>query len=232
MMNMTHNDKLTWRQATARIVASVALGLAIAAVIASSHGSASAARADPAPPGTAASELDVLLTAPIDETAPSGVEAGFAGASADADGIRLLGHNAGRSRPHALRLGARQRRRLQRPQQREGGGRHDVLETLPPEGITVSASDIDGWTLYGFAANDVVGVDVVLGGKPQPATMLKNGYAAASGPPAWAMRRCSSCTTPTVPWTRLRTPCELPALQRRGRALVTPAPGAVTQSAR
>ena len=182
MMNMTHNDKLTWRQATARIVASVALGLAIAAVIASSHGSASAARADPAPPGTAASELGVLRTAPIDETAPSGVEAGFAGASADADGIRLLGHNAGGL---DLTLYASARANggaCNALSNAKGAAGTTCFENLPPEGITISASDIDGWTLYGFAANDVVGVDVVLGGKPQPATMLKNGYAADLGP--------------------------------------------------
>jgi hypothetical protein len=56
------------------------------------------------------------------------------------------------------------------------------VETIPPEGITIGASDVDGWTLYGFAADDVVGVDVVIGGKAQAATMLQNAYAADLGP--------------------------------------------------
>ena len=77
----------------------------------------------------------------------------------------MLGHNAGGLDLDALRLRARQRRSLQCPQQREGGAGTICFETIPPEGITVGASDVDGWTLYGFAADDVVGVDVVLGGK-------------------------------------------------------------------
>ena len=55
------------------------------------------------------------------------------------------------------------------------------IESIPPEGITIGASDVDGWTLYGFAADDVVGVDVVIGGKAQPATLLENAYAADLG---------------------------------------------------
>jgi hypothetical protein len=180
-MTMTADNKLTLRQATLRIAASVALGAAIAAGIASTHGSASAARVEPAPPGTAASQLSVLRTGPVDSDAPSGVAAGFAGASADADGVRLLGHGAG-----GLGLS------LYASARANGGACHALsnakgaagtmcFETIPPEGITVGASDIDGWTLYGFAADDVVSVDVVLGGKPQPATMLANGYAADLG---------------------------------------------------
>ena len=180
-MMTTHSDKLTWRQASARIIASVALGLAIAAAIASSHGSATAARAEPAPPGTAASQLGVLRTGPIDGTAPSGVAAGFDGASARTDAIRLLGRNAG-----GLDLS------LYATARANGGACHALtnaqgaagttcVETIPPEGITIGASDIDGWTLYGFAADDVVGVDVVIGGKAQPATLLQNAYAADLG---------------------------------------------------
>ena len=180
-MMTTHPDKLTWRQASARILASVALGAAIAAAIASSHGSASAARADPAPPGTAASQLGVLRTGPIDGTAPSGVAAGFDGASGRTDAIRLLGRNAG-----GLDLS------LYATARANGGACHALsnakgavgttcVETIPPEGITIGASDIDGWTLYGFAADDVVGVDVVIGGKAQPATLLENAYAADLG---------------------------------------------------
>ena len=181
MMTTAHTSKLTLRQATLRIAASVALGAAIAAGIATTHGSASAARVDPAPPGTAAEQLSVLRTAPVDRTAPSGVQAGLASASADADGVRLLGHDAG-GLGLSLYAAARD----------NGGACHALsnakgaagtmcFETIPPEGITVGASDIDGWTLYGFAADDVVSVEVVLGGKPQPATMLKNGYAADLG---------------------------------------------------
>ena len=56
------------------------------------------------------------------------------------------------------------------------------FETIPPEGITVGASDIDGWTLYGFAADDVVGRRRrARAARPQPATMLQNGYAADLG---------------------------------------------------
>ena len=172
---------LTWRQASARIVASVALGTAIAVGIASTHGSASAARSDPAPPGSAASQLDVLRTGPIDRNAPSGVAAGFDGASASTDAIRLLGRNAG-----GLDLS------LYAAARANGGacnalvnGKDAVgtmcIETIPPEGITIGASDVDGWTLYGFAADDVVGVDVVIGGKAQPATLLENAYAADLG---------------------------------------------------
>jgi hypothetical protein len=182
MTTMTHDDKLTWRQAAVRIIASVALGVAIAVAIASTHGSASAARVDPAPPGSAASQLSVLRTAPVDDTAPSGVEAGFAGASADADGVRLLGHNAGGlglSLYAAARANGGACNALSNP---KGAAGTMCFETIPPEGITVGASDVDGWTLYGFAADDVVGVDVVLGGKPQPATMLENGWAADLGP--------------------------------------------------
>jgi hypothetical protein len=181
MMTITHNNKLTWRQATLRIVASVAIGAAIAVGIASSHGSASAARVDPAPPGSAASQLGVLRTDPVDGSAPSGVAAGFDGASANPDAIRLLGHNAGGL---GLSLYASARANggaCNALSNAKGAAGTMCFESIPPEGITVGASDVDGWTLYGFAADDVVGVDVVIGGKPQPATMLKNGYAADLG---------------------------------------------------
>jgi hypothetical protein len=180
-MMTSHTAKLTWRQASARIIASVAVGAVLAAAIAS-HGSASAAKVDPAPPpGSAASQLAVLRTAPIDSSAPSGVAAGFAGASADADAVRLLGHNAGGlglSLYAAARANGGACNALSNA---EGAAGTVCVESIPPEGITVGASDIDGWTLYGFAADDVVAVDVVLGGKPQPATMLENGYAADLG---------------------------------------------------
>ena len=40
---------------------------------------------------------------------------------------------------------------------------------------------LDRLVLYGFAANDVTGVDVVVDGTPQPATMLPNAYTADLG---------------------------------------------------
>jgi hypothetical protein len=181
MMTTAGTNKLTLRQATLRILASVALGAAIATAIATTHGSASAARVDPAPPGSAASQLSVLRTAPVDRTAPSGVQAGFAGASADADAVRLLGRNAGGlglSLYAAARVNGGACNALTNA---KGAAGTMCFETIPPEGITVGASDIDGWTLYGFAADDVDSVEVVLGGKPQPATMLANGYAADLG---------------------------------------------------
>ena len=165
---------------------------AIAAAIASTHGSASAARADPAPPGYGGVAAQRPAYRPRStRRAPSGVEAGFAGASADADASGCSGHNAGGL---GLTLYAAARANggaCNALSNAKGAAGTMCFENIPPEGITISASDIDGWTLYGFAADDVVGVDVVLGGKPQPATMLKNGYAADLGPPTSAMRPCS-----------------------------------------
>lgn len=181
-MMTTHPDKLTWRQASARILASVALGAAIAAAIASSHSSASAARAEPAPPGSAASQLGVLRTAPVDSTAPSGVAAGFDGASASTDAIRLLGHNAGGLDLSLYGSARKNGGACNALSNTKGAVGTMCVENIPPEGITIGASDIDGWTLYGFAADDVVGVDVVIMGKAQPATLLQNAYAADLGP--------------------------------------------------
>ena len=108
------------------------------------------------------------------------------------------------------------------------------IETIPPEGITIGASDIDGWTLYGFAADDVVGVDVVIGGKAQPATLLENAYAAdlgsadlgeAAGAHRAPRRRQRDHGSQQPASSRLLT-------GQRGRALVAPAPRAVTRWAR
>ena len=180
-MMTTHPSKLTLRQAVARVTASVAVGAAIAVAIAS-HGSASAARVDPAPtPGTAAAQLGVLQTGPVEASPPSEVAVGFDGASAQIDGVRLLGQNAGGS---GLSLYAAARA--------NGGACNSLtsakgmagticVQNIPPEGVTLGASDMGGWTLYGFAADDVVAVDVVISGKPQPAALLKNAYAADLG---------------------------------------------------
>jgi hypothetical protein len=178
---MTHTDKLTLRQAATRILASIALGAAVAAAIAS-HGSAAAAKVDPGPvPGSAAASLSVLRTGPAVAAPPSEVAVGFDGASAQIDGVRLLGRDAGGT---GLSLYATAR---------AGGGACTALasgkgaagtmcvQNIPPEGVTLGASDAAGWTLYGFAADDVVAVDVVIDGKPQAATLLRNAYVAHLG---------------------------------------------------
>jgi hypothetical protein len=174
----TPHGKLTWRQAALRVAASVGLGLAIAAAMAS-HGSASAARVEPAPPGgTTASQLSVLRAGPIEQRPPSAVSAGLDGAGADLAAVRLLGRSGELSLYAAPRS--------------NGGACHSLIdakgaagtacvEEIPREGITVGASDAAGWTLYGFAADDVIGVDVVLGGRPQPALLLANAYIADLG---------------------------------------------------
>lgn len=180
-MMMTPNpNRLTLRQASLRVLASVALGGAIAFAIAT-LGSASAARVESVPPGSAASQLDVLKTGPIERNPPSGVSAGFDGASADIDAVRLLGTNAGGK---GLSLYGTARA--------NGGACNSLINptdavgtmcvaNIPAEGITLGASDVDGWVIYGFAADDVTGVDVVLGGETQPAQLLRNAYAADLG---------------------------------------------------
>ena len=180
MMMNPNPGKLTLRQALLRVLASVALGGAIAFAIAS-HGSASAARVETVPPGTAASQLEVLKTGPVERNPPSGVAAGFDGASADIGAIRLLGSNAGGT---GLSLYGTARA--------NGGACNSLINakdavgtvcvaSIPAEGITLSASDVDGWVIYGFAADDVTGVDVVVGGKAVPAQVLQNAYAADLG---------------------------------------------------
>jgi hypothetical protein len=172
---------LTRRQAAARVIASVAVGAALAAAIASHRISDSAAQADSSAPGTAAAQLGVLQAGPLERSTPPAVQAGFDGGSADAAAVRLLGHdiNGSGSSLYASRRG--------------NGGACSALssakgpvgtvcvDNLAPSGISISASDAGGWTLYGFAANDVVAVDVVLAGKAQPATMLPNAYVADLG---------------------------------------------------
>jgi hypothetical protein len=180
-MMTIHSNKLTLRQAVTRVAAGVALGSAIAVAIAS-LGSASAAKVDPGPvPGSAAASLSVLHTAPVEANPPSEVAVGFNGASALGDGVRLLGRNAGGS---GLDLYASARSNggaCNSLASAKGPAGTMCVQNIPPEGITLGASDAAGWTLYGFAADDVVGVDVVLNGKPQPAMLLRNAYAADLG---------------------------------------------------
>ena len=63
----------------------------------------------------------------------------------------------------------------------KGGVGTVCVDNIPKSGITIAASDANGWLLYGFAADGVVAVDVVLDGKATPATMLANAYLAALG---------------------------------------------------
>jgi hypothetical protein len=175
---MTHptTHTLTRRQALARILASVALGIGLAAVIIVHGVSTSSARVDPGPPGTAASQLTALQNAPIDATAPSSVQVGLADGSANADAVRMLGRNVGGSGLNlyaALRSNGGACNALGADKGGVGAVCVDSLE----DGISITASNAGGWLVYGFAADDVVGVDVIVGGKAQPAAMLVNAYA-------------------------------------------------------
>ena len=138
---------------------------AIAAAIADLGSSASAAKADPAPPGTAASQLSVLRDGPIAQSPPRGVSAGFDGGSADTDGRAPARSERGRSRSRPVRRGARQRRCVQRARQRRrAASARPASTTSRPSGITPRAPRMRrAGLLYGFAADDVVGVDVVAG---------------------------------------------------------------------
>ena len=180
-MMTTHSHKLTPRQAAARIVASIALGAALAVAIVSFGVSASGAEVRSNNPGTAAAQLGVLQNGPIAKSPPPDVAAGLASASADTAAVRVLGTNAGGS---GLDLYASARSNggacnaLANP---KGGVGTQCVDDLPASGISLEAADAAGWTLYGFAADNVVGVDVVLAGKAQPATMLRNAYVADLG---------------------------------------------------
>jgi hypothetical protein len=179
----THSHKLTLRQATARVVASIALGGAVAAVIVGFGVSASGAQVQPAAPGTAAAQLGVFQSAQLARSAPppADVAAGLASASADTTAVHELGANAGGS---GLDLYASERSNggaCNAFSSANGSVGTQCVDDLPPSGISVQASDATGWTLYGFAADDVVSVDVVLDGTAVPATMLQNAYVADLG---------------------------------------------------
>jgi hypothetical protein len=183
-MMSTHSHKLTLRRAAARVVASAALGGVAAAAIVSLGVSSSGAQVDSAVPGTAAAQLAVLRDGAVVKSPPPEVASGLEGGSADATAVRLLGANAGDS---GLDLYASARANggacnaLSNP---KGGVGTQCVDNLT-SGISLGASDAAGWTLYGFAADSVVAVDVLLGGKTQPATMLRNAYIAnlgAAGP--------------------------------------------------
>jgi hypothetical protein len=175
---MTHppTQTLTRRQAVARILASVALGIGLAAVVIVHGVSTSSARVDPGPPGTAASQLTALQNTPIDTTAPTSVQVGLADGSANADAVHVLGRNVGGSELSlyaALRSNGGACNALATAK----GGVGTVCVDSLKDGISITASDAGGWLVYGFAADDVVAVDVIVAGKPQPAAMLVNAYA-------------------------------------------------------
>jgi hypothetical protein len=181
MMPTPRTHVLTWRQALARVIASVALGTAVAAAIAVHGSSASAAKVDPAPTGTAAAQLSVLQRGPITQSPPSSVSAGLASGSADTAAVHLLGANVdglGISVYAAARANGGACSALDSA---KGGVGTTCVDDLLPSGISLNAADAAGWLLYGFAADGVVAVDVLVAGKALPATMLPNAYVASLG---------------------------------------------------
>jgi hypothetical protein len=179
---MTHPNThtLTRRQALARILASVALGIGLAAAIIVHGVSTSSAQVDPGPPGTAASQLTAVQKAPIDSSAPSAIQAGLADGSANADAIHLLGRNVGGSQL-SLYAALRSNGGACNALGADNGGVGTVCVDSLKDGISITAADAGGWLVYGFAADDVVAVDVIVGGKPKPAAMLVNAYALELG---------------------------------------------------
>ena len=164
-----------------RILVSARLGLGLAAVIIVHGVSTSSARVEPAPPGTAASQLTALQTRARSTRPPlRRYRRGSPTARPDADAIHLLGSDIGGGGLSLYAARALERRCLQRPRGRQGRCRHHCADTLE-DGISIAASDAAGWLVYGFAADGVVAVDVVVDGKPQPAAMLPNAYALGLG---------------------------------------------------
>jgi hypothetical protein len=176
----TQPNRLTWRQATARVAASVALGGAVATAIISLGVSTSGAQVQPSGPGTAAAQLSVLRDGPT-TSPPSDVAAGLAGGSANADAVRLLGTNVGGSGLSLFAAARSNGGACNAASSAKGGVATQCVDDLPASGITLQASDATGWTLYGFAADNVVAVDVILAGRTQPATLLRNAYVADLG---------------------------------------------------
>ena len=142
-MTHPHTHTLTRRQALTRTLVSVALGLGLAAVIIIHGVSTSSARVEPAPPGSAASQLTTMQNLPIDSAAPAAVQAGLADGSARADAIRRLGSidGAGLSLYAALRSNGGACNALAST---KGGVGTTCAETLQ-DGISIAASDAGGW---------------------------------------------------------------------------------------
>jgi hypothetical protein len=176
-----HPRLLTRRQALARVVVSVVVGTLIATALIA-HGVTSSHAGIPAgPPGDATEQLSVMQDGSVDQNAPAAVESGLGSASADSGAVHQLD---GAGNGDSVDMYAAPR---------SNGGACNALagsdgtvgttcsDNIPASGITVAASDSTGWVLYGFAADDVTGVDVVVDGTPQPATMLPNAYTADLG---------------------------------------------------
>jgi hypothetical protein len=179
MRSRTH--RLTLRQASIRVLASVTLGGTLAVAIVSLGVASSSADVRSTGPGTAAAQLGVLRDGPIAKSPPADVSAGLGSASADTAAVRVLGTNAGGS---GLDLYASARFNggacnvLSNP---KGGAGTQCVDDLPASGITLEAADATGWMLYGFAADNVVGVDLLVAGAARPATMLRNAYVSPLG---------------------------------------------------
>ena len=181
MMSTPPSHLLTWRQATARVIAGIALGAAIAAAIASHGSSASAAKADPAPTGTAASQLSVLRNGPVAQSPPAGISAGLDSGKADTTAVRLLGSNVNGLGVDLYASARANGGACNALGSAKGSVATTCVDDLPAAGISLTAVDESGWLLFGFAADGVIGVDVVVGGKTMPATMLPNAYVADLG---------------------------------------------------
>ncbi|HEY3614291.1 MAG TPA: hypothetical protein VGK92_11325 [Gaiellales bacterium] len=157
---------------------SVAIGAGIAAIIVVHGVSTSSAGVEATAPGTASAQLTALQKVPVDRTPPSDVQAGLAGGSARTDAVRALGTVGGdRTLYAAVRPSGGVCNALAGA---KGGVGTTCADTLR-NGITISASDDSGWVVYGFAADDVVAVDVIVDGVAQPASMLPDAYALELG---------------------------------------------------
>jgi hypothetical protein len=177
----TRTHTLTLHQAMTRIVASLALGGAVAAAIVSLGVSTSGAEVRSTGPGTAASQLGVLQDGPIAKNPPADVSAGLASGSASTDAVRLLGTNIAGSGLSFYGAARANGGACNAMSSAKGGVGTICVDTLDASGISLGASDAAGWMLYGFAADGVVAVDVVVAGKPQPTAMLRNAYVAILG---------------------------------------------------
>jgi hypothetical protein len=177
----TPAPKLSPRQAMTRITASLIVGAALATALVGFGISTSGAEVRGTGPGSASAQLGVLRAGPVLTSAPPDVSAGLGSGSADTAGVRQLGSNVGGSGLDLYASGRANGGACNAISSSKGGTGTQCVDDLPPSGISLQASDASGWTIYGFAADNVVGVDVIVAGKAQPADMLKNGYAADLG---------------------------------------------------
>lgn len=176
-----HPHHLTRRQAAARVIVSVAIGTLIAVALIT-HGIANShAGVQSGPPGDAAAQLSVLQDGAVDPNAPSAVESGLGNASANPDAVHQLDGSGNGDDVDVYAAPRSNGGACNAVTDASGAVGTTCVDNIPPTGITVSASDSGGWVLYGFAANDVTGVDVVVDGTPQPAKMLPNAYTADLG---------------------------------------------------